>query len=143
MGCGLWVKKLSSFDSILVRLKVAVKNAYLSNHLESFDSILVRLKAFYHLSTVSTTTTFRFHTGAIKSLYYPNIELIVSTFRFHTGSIKSGLRKTDQQRGLQRFDSILVRLKEEFEQAVITAITSFDSILVRLKVTLRRSSRIW
>ena len=56
----------SSFDSILVRLKVTVKPSHITCPVCSFDSILVRLKVSRGNSVTSVTGVFRFHTGSIK-----------------------------------------------------------------------------
>ena len=56
-------------------------------------------------------------------------------FRFHTGSIKSVTSPTYAV-AKPSFDSILVRLKGEFQDHGLLLFFCFDSILVRLKVGL-------
>ena len=54
------------FDSILVRLKEVVIEP--AEHLDpSFDSILVRLKVPFGIIAIRRFLMFRFHTGSIKS----------------------------------------------------------------------------
>ena len=54
----------------------------------SFDSILVRLKVADHLNP-RQLNQFRFHTGSIKRHIYRSTRERYNGFRFHTGSIKS------------------------------------------------------
>ena len=84
---------VTSFDSILVRLKgnSVGRCAYEVNY--CFDSILVRLK------------------DDSKHVVAPPDQ---SLFRFHTGSIKS-VNALFTSRRVSGFDSILVRLKERLD----------------------------
>ena len=54
-------------------------------------------------------------------------------FRFHTGSIKRKAQDSSNYNHLIRFDSILVRLKDNIRFYKFSACGGFDSILVRLK----------
>ena len=56
--------------------------------IKSFDSILVRLKVNRELQQL-LIEAFRFHTGSIKRQKRDLTKFAVSQFRFHTGSIKS------------------------------------------------------
>ena len=99
----------ASFDSILVRLKDGFLGLY-GTGMERFDSILVRLKERSINCRVVNASSFRFHTGSIKS---------------RRGSLKSRL--------FYSFDSILVRLKATRIPSSPPLVAGFDSILVRLK----------
>ena len=54
-------------------------------------------------------------------------------FRFHTGSIKRPTEREVEKTASVRFDSILVRLKDQDKPANQSTEPGFDSILVRLK----------
>ena len=111
---------LSGFDSILVRLKVYSDDIRISRL--SFDSILVRLKVPNHFPASDPQIAFRFHTGSIKSRMLSSqfgwVEFM--KFRFHTGSIKRASNMHCQQHRFRRFDSILVRLKDKRGLCYIT-----------------------
>ena len=77
------------FDSILVRLKVREIPIFFTDRVR-FDSILVRLKVNTQ-TNITSKTTFRFHTGSIKSPGNQKQHNTSLKFRFHTGSIKSVL----------------------------------------------------
>ena len=65
----------------------------------------------------------------------PIAPLTSNKFQFHTGSIKSEEIANDDDLDLTRFNSILVRLKEQNRPEPIDPKTPcFNSILVRLKV---------
>ena len=77
-----------SFDSILVRLKDLLPLGIIGAAVLRFDSILVRLKGFSVFFEVSLQSSFRFHTGSIKSGTAGKLLGWNARFRFHTGSIK-------------------------------------------------------
>ncbi len=111
---------LSSFNSILVRLKVPPMRRRCKKFLKCFNSILVRLKADTRMSprrrstcfnsilvrlkgvssgtTMSSWREFQFHTGSIKSHPHPSLSKYVDKFQFHTGSIKSRARHPSRAR---------------------------------------------
>ena len=80
----------------------------------------------------SSTSSFQFHSGSIKSLVLLVIVAAVAVFQFHSGSIKrEDIVVLDELK--KRFNSIVVRLKEPSRQFPILAVQCFNSIVVRLK----------
>ncbi len=78
-----------SFDSILVRLKVAVRGMY-EHKFYKFRFHTGSIKRTPSLSRLRNLPKFRFHTGSIKSVdILTDGTLTPGKFRFHTGSIKS------------------------------------------------------
>ena len=77
-----------SFNSTMVRLKVAIGQSNSSEHV-SFNSTMVRLKVQLSL-TQGRIYQFQFHNGSIKRGCYKSlVRLPFSVFQFHNGSIKS------------------------------------------------------
>ena len=123
---------LTSFNSILVRLKVkarflrrrryfkfqfhigAIKrrNLLLLKYLlRGFNSILVRLKGESGHALQTCLFRFQFHIGAIKSVWKFDRPCADLGFQFHIGAIKSCYQKQHRHE-CHSFNSILVRLKD-------------------------------
>ena len=82
-------------------------------------------------------TSFRFHTGTIKTYAQKDVLCSIRLFRFHTGTIKTSIPATKKiilVAGSTRFDSTLVRLKPLYSVKCLDGSARFDSTLVRLKL---------
>ena len=117
----------SSFDSILVRLKVIFHFGIHAIDLFRFHTGSIKRNQI-RTPSVRHQPMFRFHTGSIKSAVSDSLYLLgVRRFRFHTGSIKRDTTATGKSCGI-RFDSILVRLKESHLRNTIRTTHIYVSI---------------
>ena len=91
-----------------------MKNSYVNG----FNSTLVRLKGGDSVAMNGKEVSFQFHIGSIKSGGADSSSVATIVFQFHIGSIKS---TNDDKRNLNqvtRFNSTLVRLKDDRSYAL-------------------------
>ena len=78
----------SSFNSILVRLKVCMTTGHVVLRSFQFHTGSIK-RIWFPNGTVVNYIEFQFHTGSIKSEIRPRSLSVLAKFQFHTGSIKS------------------------------------------------------
>ena len=123
---------MNSFNSIVVRLKVANANIAEKFH-NGFQFHSGSIKSARHGTKRRRIFWFQFHSGSIKSVYGITALYIKSKFQFHSGSIKSERYESIYVRPSAGFNSIVVRLKDVESKLDDGRGHCFNSIVVRLK----------